>query len=137
MRLRGEGSCLLGRTEARTASICEEVEYAREEPFTFSLLTDVDESHTGELASQHSLDASARGGIQAVENAIQHQPLRPLQQDASDRQRLLLVIVQLPVPACVGIEERLQPLESDRRQSTLGSGGIEVVRGAWIAQCGT
>ena len=81
-----------------------ETQFAREEAGLRAVRADVHETGT-ERSSEECLDPAAQGGVELVERAIHHQPLRPLQQHTREAQTLLFLFVQPPVPAVGRVEK--------------------------------
>ena len=101
--LGGWDHAVVGRPEGRAVRIRDETQFTREERVVRTVWTYV-YGADGEAAREECLHPLARGGIELVEHAINHQPLRALQQHACEGQTLFLVPIQPLVPAVARVE---------------------------------
>src|SRR5581483_3703125 len=105
-----------------------EVQHAREERITrLRGAADVDHSGTLELPPEDIGHALERLIVERPESVIHEYPRRPLQDDARERERDLLVLTQLPVPAQSHIEHGLEALEPESPERVRERFGLEAL----------
>src|ERR1700733_6946935 len=91
-------------------------------------MPDVDNSDFSQLVREQCPDTLARSRVQNVERVVHHDPTRPLQDNSSKGEALLLVVGQFPVPSIHLVEVRLEVLKSHPRQRVDDSRMVKSVR---------
>ena len=87
------------RLNHRTVAGGDNTEPARKKTVLIAGAADADDPHFRKIPLHQGLDTIARDRIHHLEDFIQNEPLRPLQNNPRKGQTLLLIRIKNPVPA--------------------------------------
>src|SRR5690242_3795791 len=106
---------IVRRLEGGPVWIQDQPQFAGEKAMLSTILSNVDHTR-GRVLGQQCLYPLACERFELIERAIDHQPLRALQQYACEGEILFLAFAQSPVPPLGGIEMRQQMFQSHGRE---------------------
>ncbi len=127
------------RSEALSLRVEFKTEGMGKEAVLILRLPDIEDSHLGLVFRKHRLESLTDAGLERGKRTVEHDPARPVEENAGEGQTVLFAIVQPAVPSLFLVELRLEIGEANCFKGLGNAGpivGIGRVRvGEGLSQC--